>query len=151
MAGENNFGSAHGDSGVALLETDALAFERYQGVFQGIPLSPEKRLILAVLDDAVQSYVAGLRPRNGKEQRRFDEAQCWIMKAEPGWVFSFESICDQLGLDPDYLRSGLEKLRAEANRDRRVRAASGNRLRHARAPIRRGSFACPRDDDGRRG
>jgi hypothetical protein len=143
MAGENNFGSTHGDSGVALFEADALAFERYEGVFRSEPLSPEQRLILAVLDDAVQSFIAGIRPRNGKEQRRFEEAQSWIMKAEAGWVFSFESICDQLGLDPDYLRSGLEKLRVEAHRGRRVGAASSHRPRHARTPIRPGIIRLP--------
>jgi len=135
MANKDNFGSAHNDSVTIHFEVDALASERYLRVSQSRQISPEKRLILAVLDDAVQSFIAGIRPRNGKEQRRFEEAQSWIMEPEVGWVFSFESICNQLGLDPDYLRSGLEKLRVEANNGRPFGPASGNRLRQVRTSI----------------
>jgi hypothetical protein len=107
--------SAQKDPIGALFETDTLASERYQRLFRSSQIPPEKRLILAILDDAVQSFIATMRPRNPKELREFEAAQTWIMEANSDWIFSFESVCDQLGLDPDYLRGGLQKLKIEAS------------------------------------
>lgn len=70
-------------------------------------LEPEKSLLLAVLEDAVacfQKYSVAQDPR-GKEM--FREAEHWIMQAKNGWLFSFDNVCDLLGLDPAYLRQGL--------------------------------------------
>lgn len=144
MANKDNLGSAHNDPISTLFEPDTLASERYQSVFQSRQISPEKRLILAILDDAVQSFLVGLKPRNGKERREFEEAQQWMTEPEANWPFSFESICNALGLDPDYLRGGLEKLRAEANNGRRFGSGSDNRLRSAKNPIGPATIRLPR-------
>lgn len=71
------------------------------------PLKPEKRLMLAVLEDTVacfQKYVLAQDPR-GKSLLR--EAEEWILEEDSDWLFCFENICETLGLDREYLREGL--------------------------------------------
>ena len=137
MANRDILEFARNDTIGALFEPDTLASQRYQSLFQSRQISPEKRLILAILDDAVQSFIETMRPRSPKERREFEEAQMWIMEANSEWIFSFESICNQLGLDPDYLRGGLQKLKIEAShapRSRRPRAGRFPRARIAQGP-----------------
>ena len=136
MVNKDTFGSAP-DPMATLFEPDTLASHRYQKVFESRQISPEKRLILAILDDAVQSFIATVKPRNPKELRDFEEAQMWIMEADSDWIFSFDSICNQLGLDPDYLRSGLLKLIADARNPQHSRTVSGNRVPRARVGLPR--------------
>lgn len=119
MAYKEIIGAARNDSVTVFLESDALAPERYREVFHSRQIAPEKRLLIAVLDDAVQAFLAGIRPRKSRDLRHFQEAEEWIMDLSGNWVFSFDSICNLLGLDPAYLRSGLEKLKAEARAEQR--------------------------------
>jgi hypothetical protein len=101
---------------------------RYFQTFRKIPLEPEIKLMLAVLEDAimcVQKYA-----RNGKKRRLFREAEEWLLEEADDWLFSFENICSVLGLDPSYLRHGLlpesEKLLTESPR-RRLEAKIGQK------------------------
>src|SRR5579875_408424 len=50
----------------------------------------ERRLMVAVLEDA----------------------EAWIESPDRTWLFSFENICDVLGIDADYLRRGLREWKA---------------------------------------
>src|SRR3989454_6438099 len=74
-------------------------------------LQPEKRLMLAVLEDAVgtfQKYVASSTRRG---QRLFAEAEEWFAEPATEWPFGFESICQALSLEPAYIRNGLGRWR----------------------------------------
>jgi hypothetical protein len=67
----------------------------------------EERLMLAVLENAVeyfQKYVLARKPR-GKQL--FQEAEEWFLDKENEALYSFESICETLGLHPDDIRKGL--------------------------------------------
>jgi hypothetical protein len=67
----------------------------------------EEGLMLAVLENAIeyfQKYAVGQRER---EKRLFKEAEEWILEKDSDWFFSFENICETLGLYPDYIRQGL--------------------------------------------
>lgn len=70
-------------------------------------LEPEKRLMLAVLEDAVICFQKYVRSSSAKERLSFDEAEAWILDEDSHWLFSFVNICEALGLDPNYLREGL--------------------------------------------
>jgi hypothetical protein len=81
----------------------------------------EHRLLLAVLEDAIHCYQKHLLARNRNDQQLFEDAERWIMgwggTSRPGTTddtptFSFENVCDVLGLDAGYLRSGLRRWRA---------------------------------------
>jgi hypothetical protein len=73
---------------------------------------PAKRLMLAVLDDAVnifQHQCTAVRPRG---RRLFAETERWITSDDTSWPFAFVSVCHALGLDVDCLRTGLRQWRA---------------------------------------
>ena len=66
----------------------------------GLPDSPEKRLMFAVLLDAITQ----LRQR---DSTRAIEAEHWIRDAEDDGVFSFSNVCSVLGFESRSLANGL--------------------------------------------
>ncbi len=70
-----------------------------------IRFSGEYRLALAVLHDAIQIYCMEGSGRRNLQLRR--EAARWLHSSDHSWCFSFERICETLGLDPDCVRRGL--------------------------------------------
>jgi hypothetical protein len=82
----------------------------------------ERRLMIAILEDAVDVYrkqAAAVDPRG---QELFVEAEAWIEDADRCWLFSFQNICDVLDIDADYLRDGLRAWK------RRAQGARGGRI-----------------------
>lgn len=79
-------------------------------------LSPERRLMAAVLEDAVHVYRVHAAAASARQRCLFEEAEAWIESEDRSWIFSFESICDHLGIDPDYLRRGLRAHKARVRR-----------------------------------
>jgi hypothetical protein len=73
-------------------------------------LQPEKKLMLAILEDAVNCFQDHHWARCGKSKQLFDETQEWIFGAND-WVFGFENVCSALGFDPEYIRVGLARWR----------------------------------------
>lgn len=71
-------------------------------------LEPEKKLMLAVLEDAVGCFQKYFLVKNENGRRRFEKAEEWIWEENTSWLFSFCNICDVLGFNPDYLRRGLK-------------------------------------------
>ncbi|MFN8624939.1 MAG: hypothetical protein U0587_02980 [Candidatus Binatia bacterium] len=68
---------------------------------------PERRLVAALLEDAVECYQKHLRARDPKARRLFLDAEEWICSEDRTWPFSFENVCDLLQINPEYLRRGL--------------------------------------------
>ena len=76
----------------------------------GIAWTPERRLLLAVLEDAVVSFLRYRTDLTTRGKRLFRETQEWFASTHRTSVCTFESICDYLNLDADYLRLGLRRL-----------------------------------------
>jgi hypothetical protein len=74
---------------------------------KALPFGGEKMLMLAVLEEAVDCYKRNLLVKDRKAQNLFAETEAWISARGDDVLFSFENVCDALGLDADYLRSGL--------------------------------------------
>ena len=72
-------------------------------------IDSERRLMLAVLEDAVHCYQRYALARDPRGCFEFDEAKRWIESSDREWPFSFENICDVLGLDCAYIREGLRR------------------------------------------
>lgn len=68
---------------------------------------PERRLAIAVLQDAVDCYQKHLRARDRKARQLFLDAEEWITSNDRTWPFSFDNVCDLLQINPEYLRRGL--------------------------------------------
>lgn len=73
-------------------------------------IQPEKRLMLAVLEDAVTHYLRG--------PAFAPDTIAWFASEDTAWPYSFANLCDSLGLDRDAVRSALQR-----RRDRRLVAA----------------------------
>ena len=70
--------------------------------------------MLAVLEDAVDSYRKHAMACDPREQACFLEAKEWFWSDDRSWLFAFENICDVLEMNADYLRSGLDRWRRSA-------------------------------------
>lgn len=123
-------------SGSARKESSFTADERVSSLFQPDTLlstqyfenlrrktlfEPEKRLMLAILEDGIHCYFDNLHASGGKKKRLFEDAEAWIVASDDDWVFSFESVCDALGLNPEYVRQGLLRWREKSGNTRRGR------------------------------
>jgi len=75
---------------------------------------PEKTLMLAVLEDAVACFRNGLNARDRRRRELFKDSDAWITEENGDWLFSFEHICDILGLDARLIRNELLKWKREA-------------------------------------
>jgi hypothetical protein len=80
-------------------------------VAEHICRQPECRLLWAVLENGVEEYQKYATATGRRGKRLFREAEAWLMDDDPMWLFSFVSICNVLGLAPDYLRTGLRRWR----------------------------------------
>ncbi len=92
----------------SLFQPDTLLPAQYLETFRKKGyLEPEKRLMLAVLEDAIACFQKYLFSRDGRGRTLFREAEEWIVEEGSDWLFSFENICEVLGFDPQYVRQGL--------------------------------------------
>jgi len=92
----------------SLFEPDTLVAAQYFGnLRRKTLLEPEKRLMLAILEDAINCYQDNLLSHHGRARRLFTEAEEWILEKSSDWIFSFRNICETLGFNPEYVRQGL--------------------------------------------
>lgn len=102
---------------LSLFQPDSLLIDAYRQTIRSKTfLQPERRLMLAVLEDAVTCFTKYRRERDRKKKRLFDEAMEWVLEQDNDWPFAFENICDVLGLDSSYLRQGLLESRGRTMR-----------------------------------
>jgi len=91
-----------------LLQPDTLLPTQYYAALKRKGAhEPERRLAIAVLQDAVDCFQKHLRARDRKTQQLFADAEEWICSDDRSWPFSFENICDLLQINAAYLRRGL--------------------------------------------
>ncbi len=67
--------------------------------------------MLAVLEDAVGAFQKYVTSSSRRGQRLFTEAEEWFAASATDWPFGFENICEALGLEPAYIRTGLARWR----------------------------------------
>jgi hypothetical protein len=97
----------------SLFQPDTVLPDQYlETVSRKTHLEPEKKLMLAVLEDAVACFQKYGSVREGKGRILFSEAEEWILcEHNDDWLFSFDNICEALGLNPKYIREGLLRWR----------------------------------------
>jgi hypothetical protein len=67
----------------------------------------EERLMFAVLENAVEYFQKYVLARKPSGKKLFQEAEEWFLEKENESFFSFENICETLGLHPDHIRKGV--------------------------------------------
>ena len=75
-------------------------------------LTGTKALMLAVLEDAIRSYLRGSR-------LVARDAEFWIESPKRQSPFSFVVVCEILGLDPEAVRSSLQRLKHDQSGKRK--------------------------------
>lgn len=79
----------------------------------GTHWSGERRLALAVLEDAIATLFRNLRISGNKKARlEILEVDRWIDSPSTLSPFSFENVCTACFLDPEYLRAGIKECRS---------------------------------------
>jgi hypothetical protein len=109
-----------------------------EGVYKKNIREGEERLMLAVLESAVEDFQKYVLARNPSGKKLFQEAEDWFLDKDSDVLFSFESVCQTLGLHPDHIRKGLlvwkeARLKTpsvEVHRQRRTKPR-GTRISHA--------------------
>ena len=118
---------------VNLIEADTILPEQYfERIGSEHSAFPEKRLMLAVLEDAVATFQRYVDARNRRGQRLFREAEEWVLSDDTEWPFAFENICHTLDIEPDFLRRGLSRWK-----ERQLSRTTNGGARVYRFPFRR--------------
>jgi hypothetical protein len=128
------------------LEPDTLVPSQYfERVGSDAAFQPEKRLMLAVLEEAIATFQRHALSDTSRSQRLVEEVELWAGGADGDWPFSFENICQALDIEPEFLRSGMERWKEKE----RSRAGSGTpslyRFPFRRVNGRRHSITGPRE------
>jgi hypothetical protein len=88
-------------------DAGALSEQFFDSRVSGVKVCPETALMYAVLEDAFLCF-----HKQFETERRFmqraREAERWFFSDASHWLFSFVSVCDVLGLEPNYIRKKLK-------------------------------------------
>jgi len=117
----------------SILQPDTLLPAQYlETITRNNNLDPEKMLMWAVLEDGVICFQKCVSTKDEKEKKLLSEEEEWVLMEQTGdWLFSFDNICETLGLNPGYIRGGLQRhlqqhlreggqVRLEVNRSQRA-------------------------------
>jgi hypothetical protein len=78
---------------------------RYEAVYRRAePACGERRLLLAVLEDGIRTFLKNARATHGRALNLRREALSWLTIEDRTDVFAFENICEALGIDAARLR-----------------------------------------------
>jgi hypothetical protein len=97
---------------------------------QDLRTEPERRLMLAVLENAVLTlHRCALKP-SAQGRRIATEVRTWIASNSRRHPFAFAAICDVLGIDMDYLRGMIARWTDEGAPTAKPRRRHAGRGRH---------------------
>lgn len=92
----------------SLFQPDILVPAQYfDNVRRKATSEPEKKLMLMILEEAVDCFQKYVFVRDAREKTLFAAAEQWLTEENDNWIFSFENVCDALGFNPSYVRQGL--------------------------------------------
>jgi hypothetical protein len=114
------------------------AYQYFQTLRRTGFAEPERKLMLAILDDALRCREKYLYAKDRRGKKLFREAEEWLLSEDDDRVFSFSHVCEVLGYNPSYLRKagsghhlweqgvrpqgrGVEQLRREVEPPKRWR------------------------------
>jgi hypothetical protein len=70
---------------------------------------PLRRLMVAMLVDAIRCFQTKLEARQPAKRQEFAEVRSWIFSEEDNGFFSFTAVCDALEIDAQAIRKGLAR------------------------------------------
>ncbi len=108
-------------------------------------VEPQKRLMLAVLQTVVDDYRGAAEEcttgaAGSGERKAALRAADYVSSRDRSWPFSFESICETIGLDAERLRQGLMQM--ARLRERSMLGLDGRSVEALSAPLPSERHAC---------
>jgi len=101
----------------SLFQPDTLLPDQFLDTYRRkLHLEPEKKLMLAILEDATACFQKYTFARDSKGKALFRETEEWVFAKGDQGIFSFDSVCEILSLDPDYVRRGLAEWKRNASK-----------------------------------
>jgi len=96
------------DRGGEVLEPDVMTPEQFFGLLrQRSWQDGERRLMAAVLQDGIENFQKYAFARDPLGREMFDVEHSWLVAENDHALFAFNTVCEVLDIDPDFLRSGL--------------------------------------------
>lgn len=86
------------------LEPDIIMPAQFFDARQRRELEPQRKLAIAILRDAIDCYREHARSEASPSRQLFVDAEAWITSCDRDYCFSFENVCELLGMDPDWIR-----------------------------------------------
>jgi hypothetical protein len=71
--------------------------------------TPQRRLMVAVLQTVLDdcqgtAYARAMGVKGGATERALHDAVAYVASRDRSWPFSFENLCDAVGIDPNGIR-----------------------------------------------
>lgn len=104
--------------------------------------SGESRLMLALLQDGIDCFLRHLAARDGKSRELLAETEQWIFEREIDGIFSFESVCETLGVSASSLRAKIRQWKEEELTKQACKAGIRPPARKRLSPLPR-SYSSP--------
>ena len=128
------------------LEPDTLVPAQYfDRIGADIAFQPEKRLMLAVLEEAIATFQRHAVSRTPRSMRLVQDVEEWTAATDQDWPYSFENICAALNLESEYLRKGMARWKATQHRQAGIGQPTVYRFPFRRVNGRRHSITGPRE------
>src|SRR5208282_1739517 len=90
-------------------EPDTLLPSQYNEIIRRRSvLEGEHKLMFAVLEDAVECYLKHMNAESRRQRLLFYEVQNWMNTKNRVGLFSYQTLCESLGIDAKALRATLE-------------------------------------------
>jgi hypothetical protein len=123
----------------SLLVPDVITPEQYYDSRRDdSALRPVKRLMMALLEDALRCFQNNADAKSGPRKRLFSEAEEWLCSEDGEGPFSFNTVCETLGIEPEFLRRGLVEWRKQ-----QLAGAAPRRLARRSPVVRVGRISAP--------
>ncbi len=132
-----NFESVYNNSGDSLgsfLEPDIMLPSQLLSPDEEGLDAGERKLMAAILSDGIEAYIHQSLNSETHKSRVRQEIIDWIETEDTEYIFSFDNVCESLGINPEYLRLGLYRYIAAAkkNKEENTSTESWKKIRRPR-------------------
>ncbi|MGH7905944.1 MAG: hypothetical protein ACREP6_04895 [Candidatus Binataceae bacterium] len=123
-------------------DCSVLPIQYYDIISRSRVCAGERRLMLAVLEDAIRCYLNNMNHPSPENQEAFVEVKEWFNAIDGQGAFAYRNLCEALDIEPDNLKRQLESIRTghleeaanmegiASHRSRRLGSAIRFRTRH---------------------
>jgi hypothetical protein len=118
---------------------DAADLSLVESVYKKNIREGEEKLMVAVLESAVEDFQKYIFARSTAGKKLFQQAEEWFLDKDSEELFSFKGICETLGLHPDHIRKGLLVWKEARLKTPSIEVHRQSRTKSRSTPIRHAS------------